>query len=385
MQSTHVMRAGSAQPAALVAVTLAAALLNACAEGSDAQCAFEECSDAVGQSQTASIACKNASSERCPPIAARAQALSAACKTALPATITRLARADIQLGPAEVIGLTETGIRLNYYVQGGTVEGAALSGKWRAAGGDWFTLRPDGVGLLDVRATFEAADGTLADVRYESRVDTGPDGFARFPAVGPVLPLRAMPEFRAPLGSVLEPLNHTRLLNVGQIDLSMATVSYDVYGIGAATDETFCEGSTPFAVEHVFSYRARSSLKASGLTAWSEVATYALRSGSVRGDELNGGVGRVGGIWTYSQGGVTQFELKSSITPDQGSFVNMSLRARATTVENGILSLRGEPSFATDSTELEWLNRDSLVALGQLDLDSRELVLHVYRLPTSTD
>ena len=53
------------------------------------------------------------------------------------------------------------GIRANFYLDGGTIEGPRLQGKVLAVGADYLLLRSDGVGVLDVRATFEAADGAL--------------------------------------------------------------------------------------------------------------------------------------------------------------------------------------------------------------------------------
>ena len=38
-------------------------------------------------------------------------------------------------------------------------------------GGDWLTLRSDGVGILDVRATLEADDGALIYTSYSGGDD----------------------------------------------------------------------------------------------------------------------------------------------------------------------------------------------------------------------
>jgi hypothetical protein len=63
--------------------------------------------------------------------------------------------------PPEIIGPVPEGIRANFYVTGGEVKGPKLNGKILPVGGDWLTIRPDGVGILDVRATFETNDGAL--------------------------------------------------------------------------------------------------------------------------------------------------------------------------------------------------------------------------------
>src|SRR5215210_8286475 len=66
----------------------------------------------------------------------------------------------------EVIGPVAEGIRLNFYVTSGEISGPKLQGKLHPVGGDWFTLRTDGVGILDVRATFETQDEALLYVTY---------------------------------------------------------------------------------------------------------------------------------------------------------------------------------------------------------------------------
>jgi hypothetical protein len=49
--------------------------------------------------------------------------------------------------PPEVIGPVPGGIRVNFYVVGGEISGPRLRGKVRSVGGDWFTVRTDGVGI----------------------------------------------------------------------------------------------------------------------------------------------------------------------------------------------------------------------------------------------
>jgi Protein of unknown function (DUF3237) len=51
-------------------------------------------------------------------------------------------------------------IQLNFYVTAGEVSGPKMRGRLRTVGGDWLLLRPDGVGLLDVRATMELESWT---------------------------------------------------------------------------------------------------------------------------------------------------------------------------------------------------------------------------------
>jgi uncharacterized protein DUF3237 len=60
-----------------------------------------------------------------------------------------------KLADPEVIGATPEGIRVNFYVTGGEVTGPKITGKFRAVGADWLTIRRDGMAILDVRATLE--------------------------------------------------------------------------------------------------------------------------------------------------------------------------------------------------------------------------------------
>src|SRR3990172_12725545 len=57
-----------------------------------------------------------------------------------------------QLEPPQMVGQTPQGNRQIFYVQSGTFTGPRLKGDVLPGGGDWFLVRPDGVGELDVRA-----------------------------------------------------------------------------------------------------------------------------------------------------------------------------------------------------------------------------------------
>ena len=50
------------------------------------------------------------------------------------------------------LGATPQGIRLIVYVTRGTFEGPRMKGVVLPGGGDWYTTRPDGTGVVDARA-----------------------------------------------------------------------------------------------------------------------------------------------------------------------------------------------------------------------------------------
>ena len=72
----------------------------------------------------------------------------------------------VQLEPPQMIGLTPQGTRQIFHVRSGTFEGPRLKGELLPGGGDWFLLRPDNVGELDVRVTLKTHDGALIYATY---------------------------------------------------------------------------------------------------------------------------------------------------------------------------------------------------------------------------
>src|SRR5207244_11377377 len=108
-----------------------------------------------------------------------------------------------------------------------------VRGKLRPVGGDWLTIRPDGVGVLDVRATIETHDGALIYLTYGGLVDLGPDGYDQFaqgkpPASG--TPIRMSPGFYTAHPDYLW-LNRLHCLGIGQAYLERSEVAYDVYAV----------------------------------------------------------------------------------------------------------------------------------------------------------
>jgi hypothetical protein len=135
------------------------------------------------------------------------------------------------LSAPEVIGPVPQGIRVNFYVTGGECTGR-ITGKVRAAGGDWLTIRPDGVGELDVRATFETDDGALIDVAYRGIADLGSEGYADFlqGRLPNSLPLRTRPVIQSAHPGY-QWVQRLFCLGIGVVDFGALEVSYDVYAV----------------------------------------------------------------------------------------------------------------------------------------------------------
>ena len=134
--------------------------------------------------------------------------------------------------PPEVIGPVPEGLRVNFYVTSGEVTGPKIRGILRPVRGDWLTIRTDGIGLLDVRATIETHDHALIFIAYTGVGDLGEDGYHKFlqGALPARVPLRVVPRFQT-THPTYQWLNRLQCLNIGEADLERFEVRYDVYAI----------------------------------------------------------------------------------------------------------------------------------------------------------
>ena len=137
------------------------------------------------------------------------------------------------LAPAEIIGPLPESLRINFYVTSGTVTGPGLSGKVRPVGGDWLTLRRDGIAVLDVRATLELAGGALVYVTYGGFIDLGETGYDDFqrgimPPSG--IAIRIQPRLHTTHPDYLW-LNRLFCVGTGQAFLDRQEVEYDVFAV----------------------------------------------------------------------------------------------------------------------------------------------------------
>ncbi|MFI5399983.1 MAG: DUF3237 domain-containing protein [SAR324 cluster bacterium] len=134
--------------------------------------------------------------------------------------------------PPELIGQVPEGVRINFCNGGGEFNGPALRGKLRDSGGDWMTVRTDGVALLDARVTFETHDGALILVTYPGMIDFGEGGHARFlkgelPAVARI---RTSPRFLTGHPAYAW-LNRLHCVGIGEYRSATRSASYEVYAV----------------------------------------------------------------------------------------------------------------------------------------------------------
>ena len=138
---------------------------------------------------------------------------------------------------ADVIGETPEGLRINFYLDGGDAVGPGLNATLRPRGADFLTIRNDGVGTLQVRATFQTDDGCLLDAEYTGFLNLGDDGYRRavdgqFPQVAPVqIALRfltASPKYAW--------MNRHQFIGVGCARLAPPEVDYDLFVVTTRPD-----------------------------------------------------------------------------------------------------------------------------------------------------
>ena len=136
------------------------------------------------------------------------------------------------LAAPEIIGPLAEGLRVNFYATDGEVLGPKMRGRLRPVGGDWLSLRPDGIAVLDVRATLELEDGALIYTTYGGIADLGPDGYERFLAGNPParFQLRITPRYYTGHPAYLW-ANRLQCLGIGEADMQQLRVSYDIYAV----------------------------------------------------------------------------------------------------------------------------------------------------------
>ena len=132
----------------------------------------------------------------------------------------------------ELIGQTPAGYLVNWPPVGGRLEGSAFHASVIPGGEHETTVRPDGVGILDVRVSAETDDHALISLRYTGTVDYGADWLdwlraGNWPDTLPVRSeirmLTAHPRYQW--------LNRLQCIGVGEVYPRRAFYRYDVYAI----------------------------------------------------------------------------------------------------------------------------------------------------------
>jgi hypothetical protein len=147
-----------------------------------------------------------------------------------PYRLEHLTRGDLSLEKtSEVIGETPEGLRLNFLVSGGSYNGK-INGRACRGSGDWLTVRPDGIGIMDVKETIITDDGAYLLVAGSGTVDFGQEGYSnlaqgRYPSKAPVAAvvrfLSSAPQYAW--------LDRLQCMGIGYA--TTERVCYDIYGV----------------------------------------------------------------------------------------------------------------------------------------------------------
>jgi hypothetical protein len=145
-----------------------------------------------------------------------------------------LAAVSIKFDRPDFIGETPEGIRIDYYALDGTVAGPKINGRVLARSADHLFVRPDGIGVMRVRAVVQTDDGALLEVEYKGNIELGEDGYVRalkqdFPATPALVicprVLTGHPKYRW--------LNRVQCLAIGRVRLAECLLEYDVFTVKA--------------------------------------------------------------------------------------------------------------------------------------------------------
>ncbi len=151
----------------------------------------------------------------------------------IPYSLEHIISYNATLTAPEMIGPTPEGIRANIYVTGGVFNGPKLRGKLLPVGGDWLTVRRDGMAHLDVRATLQTDDEALIYLTLVGSIDLGESGYDDFllgtgPRSGAII--RTSPKFYTSAEQYVW-LNRLHCIGIGQAFLERREVCYDVHAL----------------------------------------------------------------------------------------------------------------------------------------------------------
>jgi len=131
---------------------------------------------------------------------------------------------------AEVLGHTPQGFRINFFVVQGEAHGPRLNGKVRPEGGDWMCIRPDGVGEVDIKITYETPDGALLLEQSGGVFDIGEQGYQD---VIRGVYRGAPPFFATPIYVTSDPrwawINKLQCFGIGRVVMNELRVECDIY------------------------------------------------------------------------------------------------------------------------------------------------------------
>jgi hypothetical protein len=155
----------------------------------------------------------------------------------LPFILDYLATATVPVRTApEIVGPTPEGLIINWYpAPGGVFVGPKIRATVGVDGEHGMALRPDGVGIIGVRAMVTTDDGALVSVIYSGVLDLGKDAFQRA-ASGDLahLPWPGRVQIATRLLTAhpkYQWLNRLQCLGVGELRAAELIFTYDLYAV----------------------------------------------------------------------------------------------------------------------------------------------------------
>ena len=132
----------------------------------------------------------------------------------------------------ELVGPTPDGLRINWHVVEGNFVGPDLEARICSGATDWMRILPNGIGIVDVKATFETANGSLIFGTYGGIFDLGPNGYQQVleDRADPNPPVVVTPTY-VTAAPELAWMNRLQCIGVGRVDMKNFKVSFDVYRI----------------------------------------------------------------------------------------------------------------------------------------------------------
>jgi hypothetical protein len=168
--------------------------------------------------------------------APRVSAVQTARPAALPGRfepgLQFVAKVAVTFDPPQFLGETPAGVRVNFLVREGTVEGPGFRARVTVGSSDQMIVRRDGMGVIRIRAAFATEDGAMLDVESGGYVDFGEDGYRQAQAGR----LRdRSPLVVSPLLSTRHPkydwLSRIQCVGHGHTRLDSYRASYCVYAV----------------------------------------------------------------------------------------------------------------------------------------------------------
>jgi hypothetical protein len=147
-----------------------------------------------------------------------------------PYTLERLGQVRASLAPAEVIGQTPDGLRVNFRITGGEIIGERFNATVETGGADALRIREDGTAIVAVRTTLRTDDGARVFTEYSGVLDLGENGFHKalrgeFP---PKPKVYLAPRFVS-ASPAYSWLNRLQCMGIGYVTMADLEVNYDLY------------------------------------------------------------------------------------------------------------------------------------------------------------